>query len=308
MSDPAATVIALVTDTHFWQRPQPVIMADGALQLQPWSEQLLETLMTELTAAQVDLVVHLGDQSCGGGSYAMPPDEFVATLHHIHAQLQTLDAPVMALPGNHDARPGDGDLNDFYTLWQYEPGLGKTIDLPHARLILLNAMGHTPAQIAAAQDHDPVYGWVNAAELQRLDAALATADGRPVLIFTHQLLQPWQNGRPWYDYFGIANAAEVLEVIERRGGVRAVFQGHAHRLNIQELRYAPDQACVFGVMPALIEYPVAWMQMTLTASQAHCVLQRLPLEALADLSAHSGDGQSWRQGESAWWDYQFSLQ
>lgn len=307
MNDPAATVIALVADTHFWQRPQPVITADGALQLQPWSEQLLETLISELKAAQVDLVVHLGDQTCGGGSYGMPPDEFAAMLHHIHARLQTLGAPVMALPGNHDARPGNGGLSDFHTLWQYEPGQGKTIDLPQARLILLNSMGHTPEQIAAAEDHDPVYGWVNAAELQRFDSALATADGRPVLIFTHQLLQPWQDGRPWYDYFGIANATEVLDVIERRKGVRAIFQGHAHRLNIQEHRCAPDHTCVFGVMPALIEYPVAWMQLTLTESQAHCVLRRLPLESLADLSAQSGSGQSWRQGDSAWWDYCFTL-
>lgn len=307
MKDPAATVIALVTDTHFWQRPQPVITADGALQLQPWSEQLLALLIAELTAAQVDLVLHLGDQTCGGGSYAMPPDEFVATLHYIRDRFQTLDAPVMALPGNHDARPGAGDLNDFHALWQYEPGIGKTIDLPHARLILLNGMGHTPEQIAAARDHDPVYGWVSAAELQRLDAELATADGRPVLIFTHQILQPWQNGQPWYDYFGVANAAEVLSVMARRGGVRAVFQGHAHRLNVQERRCAPDRSCLFGVMPALIEFPVAWVQLTLTATEGHAVLQRLPLGSLAEISAQSGGGQSWRQGEPAWWDYRFPL-
>lgn len=307
MSDPAATVIALVTDTHFWQRSRPVITADGALQLQPRSEQLLEMLIADLAAAQVDLVVHLGDQTCGGGSYAMPPDEFVATLRRVHARLQTLDVPVIALPGNHDARPGDGDLSDFHALWQYEPGIGKTIDLPHARLVLLNSMGHTPEQIAAAHDRDPVYGWVSTAELQRLDTALATTDGRPVLIFTHQILQPWQNGQPWYDYFGIANAPEVLGVIARRRGVCAVFQGHAHRLNIQERRYASDRSCVFGVMPALIEYPVAWVQLTLTATQGHCVLRRLPVGPPVQLSAQSGGGQSWRQGEPAWWDYRFPL-
>jgi 3',5'-cyclic AMP phosphodiesterase CpdA len=307
MKDSASTVIAIVTDTHLWQRRQPVIMADGTLQLQPWSERLLDTLIADLAAAQVDLVVHLGDQTCGGGSYAMPPDEFAATLHHIHARLHTLSVPVVALPGNHDARPGDGDLSDFHALWQYEPGLGKMIDLPHARLILLNTMGHSPEQIAAAEDHDPVYGWVSAAELQRLDTALATADGRPVLLFAHQLLAPWQDGRPWHDYFGIANAPDILSVIERRGGVRAIFQGHAHRLNLQERRCAADQSCVFGVMPALIEYPVGWMQLTLTATQGHCLLQRLPLAQIANLSAQSGSGQSWRQGEPAWRDYRFPL-
>jgi len=307
MSNPESTTIGIVTDTHFWQRHQPVITADGALQLQPWSERLLETLLAELTTAQVDLVVHLGDQTCGGGSYVMPDNEFVATLRHLHQRLGELNVPVMAVPGNHDVLPGTGDLSEFLALWDYTPGQGKTIDLPHARLILLNAMGHTPTQIATAAEHDPVYGWVSAAELERLDDALATADGRPVLLFAHQLLLPWQGDRSWYDYFGIANAADVMQVMARRGGVHAVFQGHAHRLDIQTYSVAPSQPCTFGVMPAVIEYPVAWMQLTLTATQGQCQLRRLPLDGIASLSAQSGGGQTWRDGEAAWWDYRFPL-
>lgn len=303
----ATTTIGLVSDTHFWPRSRPVITSDGALQLQPWSEQLLSTLIAELEAAQVDLVIHLGDLTCGGGTYAMPPEEFVATMRTVRQRLQTLSAPVVALSGNHDARPGNGDLSEFCELWQNEAGLGKTIDLPQARLILLNTTGYTPEQVAAAPDGDPVYGWVGPAELDRLDAALATAGGRPVLLFTHQLLQRWAGDQVWHDYFGVRNAADVLQVIERRGGVRAVFQGHAHRFDLHTRSLGGDPECLFAVMPAIIEYPVAWVRLQLSATQAECTLQRLPLAGLAALSEQSGGGQSWRQGDPAWWSYQFSL-
>ncbi|HRA67559.1 MAG TPA: metallophosphoesterase [Caldilinea sp.] len=307
MNEPASTTIGIVSDTHFWMRSRPVVTASGAVQLQPWSERILDTLLTELEATQVDLALHLGDLTCGGGSYAMPSDVFTFTMRHLYRRLHELSAPIVALPGNHDVHPGNGDLSEFHTLWRYEPGLGKLIDLPEARLILLNTMGHTPAQIAAAVDGDPVFGWVNPAELERLDCALATAEGRPVLLFTHQLLHPWAGERPWRDYFGVANAAEVLQVIQRRGGVRAIFQGHAHRLDVQVRTLGDHQACVFAVVPAIIDYPVAWVRLELTATQARWALQRLPLEELAALSEHSGDGQSWRQGEPAWWNYQFPL-
>ena len=72
MSDEASTKIAIITDTHYWARREPVYTSEGALQLQPWSQQILTTLMAEVQAAQVDLILHLGDQVCVGGGYAMP--------------------------------------------------------------------------------------------------------------------------------------------------------------------------------------------------------------------------------------------
>lgn len=307
MSESSSTTIAVVSDTHYWVRNQPVVNADGSIQLQKWSEELLDVLLAELVEADVDLVLHLGDLTCGGGSFQMPPDDFAQTMSYMHRRFSELPMPVVALPGNHDVRPGVGDLQDFYRLWHYEAGLGKTIDLPQARLILLNSMGHSSEQIAAAPEGDPVYGWVSDAEIARLDTALATAAGTPVLIFTHQLLERWSGEQPWQDYFGILNAPDVLDVIARRGGVSAVLQGHAHRLDIQEHRIDSDRVAVFGVVPAIIEFPVAWVRLNLTADQGHCQLQRLPLAEIAAISERSGSGQTWRQGKPAWWDYRFAL-
>ena len=305
MSDEASTKIAIITDTHYWARREPVYTSEGALQLQPWSEQILTTLMAEVQAARVDLILHLGDQVCGGGGYAMPDDEYEGALDLMHQRLHSVGVPAYALPGNHDARAASGDLHSFHTLWQYEPGIGKTIDLLQARLILLNTMGHTPEQIADTPDGDPVYGFVADAELARLDEAIATADERPVLVFTHQLLTPWSGSQPWRDFYGVYNAAQVLSVIERRGGVSAMLQGHAHRLDIQEL--AVGRPCVVGVMPATIEYPIAWVQLSLSTTHGHLQLRRLPLPELSARAEQSGGGQSWRHGEVGWWDYRFSL-
>lgn len=306
MSDDASTTIAIITDTHYWARSEPVYTSEGALQLQPWSEQILATLLADVQAAQAELILHLGDQVCGGGGYAMSENEFEETLDLMYRCLHDIGVPVYALPGNHDVRPSSGDLGKFYALWQYEPGIGKTIDLPQARLILLNTMGHTPEQIAVAPDSDPVYGFVADAELERLDEALATLDKRPALIFTHQLLMPWSNGKPWRDFYGVRNAAQVLTVIERRGGVSAIIQGHAHRLDIQELVLG-GRPCVAAVMPATIEYPVGWMKLHLSATQGCLQLRRLPLAEISAYAEESGGGQSWRHGKSTWWDYQFAL-
>ena len=85
--------------------------------------------------------------------------------------------PALGLPGNHDFPPEGDSWGYVEAQWGLEAGQGCTLDTPYARLVLLNAQGHSAAQIDAAKPEDPVYGWVNDAELARLDQALATADG-----------------------------------------------------------------------------------------------------------------------------------
>lgn len=299
--------IGLITDTHYWQRDTPYVTSEGAVQLQPWSEQILNALLDALRAAQLDLVVHLGDLVCGGGGYKMPGEEYEQAMRYVHRRLHELDIPVVALPGNHDLYPGKGHLRDFYGLWQYQEGLGKTIDLPQAQLILLNTMGHSPDQIQSAPDGDPVYGMVSQVELRRLEDLLSSTDSRPALLFTHQVLLPWNHRKGWKDYYGVHNAQEVLSLIDRSERTRAVFQGHAHRLNIQEHALHSGRRCVFATLPGTIEYPVAWVQLSLRNAQARLQLQRLPLPEISAISARSGDGQYWREGEPSWWDYHFAL-
>ncbi len=239
--------IGLCADTHYWPSGQNWVTADGALQLQGASDALLAALVDDLAQANLDLVLHLGDQTCGGGTYGMPAAEYQRALQQLHHAFATLDTPVHVLPGNHDSTPGAGNWSNFRQLWAVEQGCGMTIDLGPLRLVLLNTHGHSPAQIAAAHEGDPVYGWVDEAELGRLEAALATAGERPVLLFTHQLLYPWSNRAGWQDYYGVENAQAVLGLLERYGNVRAVFQAHAHRFDLQAVALGearqPSSSC-----------------------------------------------------------------
>lgn len=300
--------LGIITDTHYWQRSEPFITSEGAVQLQPWSEQILDVLVHDLHAARLDLIIHLGDLVCGGGGYKMPGDEFVQSMRYVHRRLQELDVPVVALPGNHDLHPGEGHLHEFYALWDYpENDIGKTVDLPHVRFVLLNAMGHTPEQIQRAPDRDPVYGMVSPAEFKRLQNVLLSADDRPVLMFSHQVVLPWNSGKPWKEYYGVHNGQEILNLIDQARCVCAVFQGHAHRLHVQERVLQSGRRCVFATLPGTIEYPVAWTQLLLKGTQAHFQLQRLPLPDISAISARIGGGQFWREGDPAWWNYQFDL-
>ena len=63
------------------------------------------------------------------------------------------------------------------------------LDCPAARLVLVNAQGHSREQIESAKPSDPIYGWVSDEELARgLDgieqavAAVTRAHGAPASL------------------------------------------------------------------------------------------------------------------------------
>jgi 3',5'-cyclic AMP phosphodiesterase CpdA len=291
--------IALCSDTHFWPGATRRY-GYHADQLQPWSEVIQTCLLAELAAISPDLILHLGDLTCGGGHFQMPHDQFFTTLTATVTAFRALPAEFYALPGNHDC-PENGDWTFASQYLGLDVGLGRTIDLPLARLVLLNAQGHSPAKLTGIWPNSPNAGWVSPAELARLDEALATAGQRPVFIFSHQLLWPWlEPTQPWQELYGIENVAEVLAVLGRHGNVRAVFQGHAHRVDVQQARLGPAM-CWFVVLPAIIVYPMAWLQLDLWPDQLQVRLHHLPLPELAELSRDTG--QAWRAGQAEWHNY-----
>lgn len=290
--------IGLCSDTHYWFGGDKRF-GEFESQLQPWSTQLHEVLLVELTEAAPDFVFHLGDLTCGGGSFEMPDPAFFATVEQALAGFHALPADFHLLPGNHDLPAGGEDWAYLSGKVGLEPGLGKTIDVGRVRLILLNAQGHSRSQVAAAWPSDPTSGWVSEAELARLDEALATAGGRTVLLFVHQVLQPWSGPQPWRDLFGVDNGAEVLAVMDRYQGIKAVFQAHAHRFHVQQ-RQLGQQSCTFVILPAIIQYPLAWLQLEVTDQALQLDLKQLPVPELADLSLASCPDERWRVGQTDW--------
>lgn len=300
------TRIGICADTHYWPDAVNNVLPSGELQLQHHSRQLQSTLLAEFENADLDIAIHLGDLTCGGGSFVMPHQDFLRALSETHRGFNDLSMPVHALPGNHDCVPGGSDWQLFEGLWGLDSGQGRTVDTPHARLILINAQGHSAEQIDPALPHDPVYGWVNEAELARVEADLVNAGEKPVIIFIHQLLQPWSGPQEWKDFYGVLNAKAVLGVIEKYSCVRAVFQGHAHRLDVQTIWHS-GSPCLYVVAPSVVEYPIGWLQLTLTHESLDVSLKTLPLPDLQALSLHSGEGQLWREGKPEWRNFAIPL-
>jgi 3',5'-cyclic AMP phosphodiesterase CpdA len=296
------TRLALCSDTHFWPGAQQRFGTLGA-QMQPWSSEIQAVLLAEIAAAQPDLLFHLGDLTCGGGSFGMAADDFQTTLTAFVTACRRLPSVFYGVPGNHDCPLGQ-NWRIAEVLLGLEPGLGQTIDTPEARLILLNAQGHSQAQIDAALPGDPTHGYVSEAELARFEAALADAD-RPVMIFLHQLLRPWQGDQPWAELYGVQNGAAVMDLLARYPVVKAVFQAHAHRLDVQQAQVG-GHSCWFVVLPAVIEYPMAWLDLTLTPDQVQVNLRRLPLHGLAETSRQSGET-GWRAGRPEWQSFAIPL-
>ena len=298
--------IALFSDTHFWPDGGDFYGGDGNYQPLSHTPAILAALRSEIAAASPDLALHLGDLVCGGGTYAMPLPAYEQATDQVLDALRTLPCPTYALPGNHDCPPSGGPYTHVERALGIEHGCGFTVDTPFARLVLLNAQGHSPKQIDAARPADPIYGWVHEQELARLDATLADAGERPVILFIHQLLRPWVMARAWRDFYPVRNADAVLEVMARHGTVRAVFQGHAHMLDVHSAAVG-NGSCTFVVVPSLIEYPLSWLHLTITAERLSWTMRPLPLPALLERVRVNGSDQSWRAGEPAWRDMAIAL-
>lgn len=292
-----ATTIAICSDSHYWPQSPAFATSDGAIQLQNESREIIDLLLEDVRSLGATHLLHLGDLTCGGGTYRMPREEFAAALIELRDAFDRMAIPVHVIPGNHDSMPGVGGWRDFQSLYPPTQGSGHLIDTPEARLIMLNTAGHSLKEIVTSPERDPVYGHVSADELARLQDALATAS-RPVILFLHQLLLPWSGHEGWQPFYGVRNAAEVLEIIARYGNVRAVFQGHAHRYDLRKEQLGGTEIAFF-VIPSLIQYPLSWVQLTLTAESAEVHLRCLASDAHQQRSNPTG-AQNWRRGRPEW--------
>lgn len=151
--------------------------------------------------ARVDAVLATGDiANDESGAYA-----------HFRRLLGAWGKPVYCLPGNHDdPQRMQAELSDapFQTCGH--------ADLGAWRLIMLDSV--LPGQAG---------GHLAEHELQRLDAALASASDRHALIALHH--HPVHMASQWLDRIGVDNAAAFFSIIDRYAHVRAILWGHVHQ-------------------------------------------------------------------------------
>ena len=193
-------IIAQISDCHITAPDERVAdRVDPAIGLR----QAIEII----NRVGVDLVVGSGDLVNDGR-----PDEY----DELCALLARLDAPFLALPGNHDdrteLRSRFGDLPDGHP----DEPIDHVVDLGELRLICLDTT--IPGR------HD---GRLTTAQLDWLDDVLA-ADRRPTVVVQHH--PPVASGIPSMDVrFGLAGADAQAAVLARHDHVAAVWAGHYHR-------------------------------------------------------------------------------
>ena len=121
--------------------------------------------------------------------------------------------PVWCLPGNHD------DLGAMRRELAAPPfHVGGAHDLGNWRVVMLDSC--VPGE---------VHGRLGGTELARLDAALAGAGERHVLIALHH--HPIPMGSRWIDSVALQNPEEFFSVTDRYPGVRVMVWGHVHQLH-----------------------------------------------------------------------------
>ncbi len=139
------------------------------------------------------------------------PEEYA----QLSAALAQCPLPVHLMIGNHDRRAS------FAAAFPDAPRtpeghMQQVIDTGDTRLILLDTV-----------DDGRHEGILCDARLGWLDAALATAEGRPTVVFMHH--PPMSVGFAAMDAIGLANRAEFLALLKRRASTCQIVAGHVHR-------------------------------------------------------------------------------
>ena len=119
--------------------------------------------------------------------------------------------PVYCIPGNHD------EVDAMQAALAVPPfQIGGTAQHGAWTLVMLDSYQHGTAA-----------GRLSAAELARLDVALAVAADRHVLVCLHH--HPVLAGSRWLDRSGLENPDALFEVLDRHNNVRVLLWGHVHQ-------------------------------------------------------------------------------
>ena len=201
MAHDRKTRIGLVTDIHY----------DGNAQAM---NRLYEAVVS-LNAGGVDAMVVMGDMVNGSSE-----SNARRLLREVAALCDAFHGQVWYMPGNHDL--------DYLTKEQFYNHLGRAGDPAHFHFEL-GGYGFIGIDCNHSPDGTPYkpgnFDWEQAAlpekEMEWLRARLA-ASLLPVVVVSHQRIDKETR-------FAIRNHAEVRELLDLSGKVRAVFQGHNHQ-------------------------------------------------------------------------------
>ncbi|MEW9836437.1 phosphodiesterase [Mesorhizobium marinum] len=195
-------LIAQITDSHVLLGSRIAARFDTAAAFQ----RLLESLRRQ--EKKPDLILFSGDL----GEDATPQE-----YAFVGAGLRGLEIPVLAVPGNHDARE---------PLWEALPDMLGRTDAGH--LCVARDIG--PLVVVGLDTIVPsaAHGEICPARLAWLRETLKSHAGRDVLIFQHH--PPIDTGLDHLDSMGILSGREEFAgLVAEHGRVAAILCGHVHR-------------------------------------------------------------------------------
>ena len=185
-----------ITDTHLFGDPSARLRGVASL---PALRATLELARSDI--AQADAILLTGDlvQDDAGG-YA-----------HIRDVFAPLGRPVLTIAGNHDLK---APLRATLSSSPFQ--IDGHHDRAGWRIVMLDSAieGRAAGELAAA-------------ELARLEAALAQAGGRHVLVCLHH--HPVSLDSRWLDQVALQNSRAFFAVIDQHPCVRGILFGHVHQ-------------------------------------------------------------------------------
>jgi 3',5'-cyclic AMP phosphodiesterase CpdA len=230
--DPPRRVrIGLITDLHYADKP-----ANGTRHYRDTPAKLAEAVK-QFNADRPDFVVEQGDLI----DAAATVETELGYLREISRVFDTYVGPKHYVLGNHCV--------DMLTKDEFLGGVGRkesfySFDVGETHFIVLDACFRTDGKPYGRKSSAWNDANIPPAELDWLQSDLQAAD-KPTIVFAHQRLD---NGGA----HAVKNAAAVRQVFEASGRVRAVFQGHSHKNDHQEIagiHYTTLVAMVEGPNP-----------------------------------------------------------
>jgi Icc protein len=195
-------LIAQISDTHL------KLPGKRAYRRVDTAECLRECVSALLTIdPQPDLIVHTGDLVDFGY-----PEEY----EHLKSLLAPLRVPILAIPGNHDARE---PMRQAFAREGYFPQSG----------FLQFAVDRGPLHIVGLDTLVPGQGGgeLCAERLAWLNTVLSEKPDVPTLVLMHH--PPFLTSIAHMDRIGLAGRDGFASVMRRHGQVQAILCGHVHR-------------------------------------------------------------------------------
>lgn len=197
-------LIAQISDSHMLP---PGEIAYGRAD----TESALRAAVKAVNNANPDVVIHTGDFAHHGA-----PEAYALALDI----LGDLNAPLYAIPGNHDDR---ANMRAAFVRYDWMPaGKGPT-DFIHY------TFDAGPIRVIACDSLVPgnVDGELCDLRLAWLEKQLDEAGTRPVIIALHH--PPFPSGLPGFSKAGLGGADRLAAMLSGRKNVLRIIAGHNHR-------------------------------------------------------------------------------